>query len=175
MTIQIWICVSNTKPMSMLLDFLYAFPRSGVGKRCGEALFTRLKSFGISSRLLSTTNDGASDANVAARELGRLLREFHGIDILHSSQMLKCMDHTFQLGVKSALEVISPSTMKLRNILVAIRTSKVRRAVFRKYSISMFEGVEQEPPCIDIVTMELHLSDVQTIFEAKKCFDLHHN
>jgi hypothetical protein len=130
-----WICVFNTKPMFMLLDFLYIFLGSGVGKRCGEALFTRLKSFGISSRLLPTTNDGASDANVVARELSRLLREFHGIDILHSSHMLKCMVHTFQLGVKSALEVISPSTMKQRNILVAIRTSKVRRVVFRKYSI----------------------------------------
>jgi hypothetical protein len=42
--------------------------------------------------------------------------------------------------------------MKLRNILVTIRTSKVHRVVFSKYSISMFEGVEQEPPCIDVVT-----------------------
>ena len=147
-----WVCRESAKPMSMLIDFFHVFPGDGVGKRCGQALFMRLKSFGISSHILSVTSDGASDAIVASNELGRLLHDMHGDDILPSSNMLRCMVHVFQLGIKAALEVISPSTMKLRNILVSIRSSKVRRAIFRKYSKSMYEHGEREPPCLDIIT-----------------------
>ena len=138
--------------MSMLLDFFNIFPGDRVGKWCGQALFTRLKSFGISSRLLTITSDGVNDALVASMELGRLLHEFHGVNILPSTNMLRCMVHTFQLGVKAALEVISISTIKLRNILVSIRSCKVRRAIFRKYSRSMYEHGEREPPSIDVIT-----------------------
>ena len=61
------------------------------------------------------------------------------------------MVHVFQLGSKVALSVISPSTMKFTNILLSIRSSKVRRAIFRKYSKSMYEHGEREPPCLDII------------------------
>ena len=57
----------------------------------------------------------------------------------------------FQLGVKSTLEVISPSTEKLRTVLHTIRSSKVRREVFRKYA-KMVEHCEKEPPSLDVVT-----------------------
>ena len=127
------VCIESAKPMSMLFDILSVFPGDGVEKHYGQALFTRLKSFGISSRLFCTTSDGASDPHVASKELGKLLFDLHGIDILPLSHMLRCMVHTFQLGVKSALEVISPSTTKLRSTLVFIRSSKVCRAIFRKY------------------------------------------
>ena len=123
-----------------------------VGKWVGKALFSRLKSFGISSRLLSTTSDGASESLVASKELATLLLRHHGQDILQSSHMLRCMVHTYQLGVKSALEVIAPSTMKLRKTLHSIRKSKVSRAIFKKYSKNMHKNGEQEPPCLDCVT-----------------------
>ena len=61
------------------------------------------------------------------------------------------MVHIYQLGVKAALEVITPSTMKLRKTLHTIRINKVCRAFFRKYSKSM-HGVAQEPPCLDVIT-----------------------
>ena len=109
-----WVCRESAKPMSMLIDFFHVFPGDGVGKRCGQALFMRLKSFGISSHISSITCDGASDAIIASNELGRLLHDMHGDDILPSSNMLRCMVHVFQLGIKVALEVISPSTMKFR-------------------------------------------------------------
>ena len=62
------------------------------------------------------------------------------------------MVHTYQLGVKSALEVITPSTMTLRKTLHSIRTSKVSRAIFKKYSKTMHENGEHEPPCVDCIT-----------------------
>ena len=58
----------------------------------------------------------------------------------------------FNLVLSLHYEFISPSTMKLRNILLSIRSSKVRRAIFRKYSRSMYEHGEREPPCLDIIT-----------------------
>ena len=42
--------------------------------------------------------------------------------------------------------------MKLRRTIHVIRTSKVARAIFKKYSKNMCEGIEQEPPCLDCVT-----------------------
>ena len=80
-----------------------------------------------------------------------LLQDEHGKEILAPSHMLRCMVHTFQLGIKSALEVISPSTEKLRTVLHTIRSSKVRREVFRKYA-RMVEHHEREPPRLDVVT-----------------------
>ena len=38
-----WVDPNTCKLMSMLLDFLNVFPGDGVGLRCGEALFLRLK------------------------------------------------------------------------------------------------------------------------------------
>ena len=75
----------------------------------------------------------------------------HGKVIFAPSHMLRCMVHTFQLGIKSALEIISPSTEKLRTVLQIIRSSKVRREVFRKYA-KMVEHREKEPPRLDVVT-----------------------
>ena len=111
-----------------------------------------LKSFGIYSHLLSKTFDGASDACTASNELGRLLHDMHGNNILPSSSMLICMVHVFQVGIKFALEVISPSTMRLRNTLLSIRSSKFRRAISRKYSRSMYDHGGWEPLCLDIIT-----------------------
>ena len=76
------------------------------------------------------------------KELAKLLHIHHGRDILPSDHMLRCMVHTYQLGVKAALEVITPSIMKLRSVIHAIRTSKVARAIFKKYSKNMREGIE---------------------------------
>ena len=56
-----WVCRESAKPMSMLIDFFPVFASDGVGKRCGQALFMRVKSFGISSHILSITSDGASE------------------------------------------------------------------------------------------------------------------
>ena len=146
-----WVSLESSKPTSVLLDFLDVFPGDGVGKRVRKALFSRLKSFNISSRILSTTSDGASESLVASKELARLLLSHHGQEILQSSHMLRCMVHTYQLGVKSALEAITP-TMKLRKTLHSIRTSKVSRAIFKKYSKTMHENGEHEPPCLDCIT-----------------------
>ena len=78
-----WVCLESAKPMSMLLDFFNIFPGDGVGKRYVQALFTYLKSFGhISFHLLTIRLDGASDALVASKELGRLLHEFQRVNIL---------------------------------------------------------------------------------------------
>ena len=146
-----WACHETTRSRSMLLDFVHVFPGVGSGKRCAHALFCRLGSFNISSRLLATIFDGASDAQMAAKELSMLLQNEHGKEILAPSHMLRCMVHTFQLGIKSALEIISPSTEKLRTMLQTIRSSKVRREVFRKYA-KMVEHREKEPPRLDVVT-----------------------
>ncbi len=146
-----WACHETARSRSMLLDFVHVFPGVGSGKRCAHALFSRLRSFVISSRLLATIFDGASDAQVAAKELSMLLQDEHGKEILAPSHMLRCMVHTFQLGIKAALEVISPSTEKLRTVLHTIRSSKVRREVFRKYA-RMVEHHEREPPRLDVVT-----------------------
>ena len=75
-----------------------------------------------------------SDAQAVVKELSMLLQDEHGKEIFAPSHMLRCMVHTFQLGIKSALEVISPSTEKLRIVLHTIRSSKVRRELFRKYA-----------------------------------------
>ena len=48
------------------------------------------------------------------------------------------------------LEVISPSTKKLRTVLHTIRSSKLQREVFRKYA-RMVEHREREPPRLDVV------------------------
>ena len=146
-----WACPETARSRSMLLDFVHVFPGVGSGKRCAHALFRRLRSFNISSRLLATIFDGASDAQAAAKELSMLLQNEHGKEILAPSHMLRCMVHTFQLGIKSALEVISPSTEKLRTVLSTIRSSKVRREVFRKYA-RLVEHREREPPRLDVVT-----------------------
>ena len=52
----------------MVLDFLDAFPRD-----VRKALFLTLKSFSISSRILPTNFDGASESLVASKELAMLL------------------------------------------------------------------------------------------------------
>ncbi len=147
-----WVDQEKGKPISMLLDFLHVAPGDGVGLRCGEALFKRLRSFDISSRLMCTIADGASDAIVASKELSRLLHEFHGCNILPSSHILRCMVHTFQLATKAALDVMCPTTMKLRKTLKLIRKCKTHRALFKRYSRTMFDKGEREPPCMDAVT-----------------------
>ena len=86
-----WVSPESAKPMSMLLDFLHVFPGEGVGKHCGLALFRRLKSFGLGSRLLCTISDNGSDTIVASKELGKLLYETYSHDILPSSHMLRCI------------------------------------------------------------------------------------
>ena len=146
-----WACHETTRSRSMLLDFVHVFPGAGSVKRCAHALFCRLGSFNISSRLLATIFDGDSDAQMAAKEFSMLLQNEHGKEILAPSHMLRCMVHTFQLGIKSALEIISPSTEKLRTVLQIIRSSKVRREVFRKYA-KMVEHREKETPRLDVVT-----------------------
>ena len=98
----------------MLLDFLDVFSGDGVGKHVGKALFSCLKSFSISSHILSTTFGGASETLVTSKALARLLLSHHGQDILQSPHMLRCILHTYELGVKPTLEVITPCTMKLR-------------------------------------------------------------
>ena len=147
-----WVDQEKGKPISMLLDFLHVAPGDGVGLRCGEALFKRLRSFDISSRLMCTIADGASDAIVASKELSRLLHEFHGCNILPSSHILRCMVHTFQLATKAALDVMCPTTMKLRKTLKSIHKCKTHRALFKRYSRTMFDKGEREPPCMDAVT-----------------------
>ena len=54
--------------------------------------------------------------------------------------------NTFQLGVNTALEHISASTYKLRNLIDFIRSSKVKRAVFKKFARTMYEHGERDPP-----------------------------
>ena len=68
-----WVDLESGKPISLLLDFLDVFPGDGVGKRVGQVLFMRLKSFGISSHLISTTSDGASDALVANKRISQVV------------------------------------------------------------------------------------------------------
>ena len=63
-----WVSLESSKPTSVLLDFLDVFPGDGVGKCVGKALFLRLTSFSISSCILSTTFDGASESLVASKE-----------------------------------------------------------------------------------------------------------
>ena len=76
-----WVSLESSKPISIVLDFLNVFPGEGVGKLCDKALFSCLKSFKISSRLISTKIDGAIDAEAASKELARLLYNHHGIEI----------------------------------------------------------------------------------------------
>ena len=76
-----WVSLESSKPTSVLLDFLDVFPGDGVGKHVGKALFLCLKSFNISSRILSTTSDGASESLVAPKELARILLSHHGEEI----------------------------------------------------------------------------------------------
>ena len=105
-----WVSSESGRQMSMLINFMHVFPGDGVGKRCGEAIFKHLKAFDIGTRLLYTTSDGASDAILASNELGRLLHDAFTVNILPSSHMIRCMVHTFQLGIKAALDVITPKT-----------------------------------------------------------------
>ena len=90
-----WVDLESGKRINLLLYFLDVFPGDGVGKRVGQVLFMRLKSFGFSLHLISTTSDGASDAMVATKELAKLLHIHHGRDILPSDHMLRCMVHTY--------------------------------------------------------------------------------
>ena len=160
-----WVCHETTQSRSMLLDFINVFPSSSAGKRCAHALFRPLRSFGISNRLLATISDGASDAQAASKELSRLLQNEHSKEILAPSHMLRCMVHTFQSGIKSALEVISPSTEKLRTTLITIRSSKLRREVFRKYT-RLVEHRERETPVLDVITRSwnFYLRNVSTCY-----------
>ena len=124
-----WISLEFGKPISVLLDLLDFFPIDGLVWKCiKKALFSCLKSYSISSRLLSTTSGGASESLIASIELARLLLSHHGQDISQSFHMLRCMIHTYQLGIKLKLYATTP-TMKLRRRLRFIHTSKLSRAI----------------------------------------------
>ena len=86
-----WVSLESSKPISIVLDFLNVFPGEGVGKLCDKALFSCLKSFKISSRLIYTRADGAANSQAASKELARFLYNHHGIGILPSRHMLRCM------------------------------------------------------------------------------------
>ena len=105
-----WISSESERQMSMLINFMHLFLGDGVRKCCGEVIFNHLKAFDIGSCLLCTTSDGASDAILASNELGTLLHDAYKVNILPSSHMIRCMVHTFQLGIKAALDVITPKT-----------------------------------------------------------------
>lgn len=155
-----WVDPNSSTPMSMVLDFLNIFIGEGVGICCGEALFLRLKSFAsLSSRFVCTISDGASDAIVDARELDKLLCE------LQSSHILRCIVHTYQLGVKSALEVVLQSnTYKLRKILTSARYTKVKRVMFRRIVVTMPRYSNK---------MEFHFRDVHTGLKTKRYIHLY--
>ena len=57
--------------------FSYKLQVDGVGKLVKLSLFSCLKSFGISSHILSTTSDGASESLGASKELATLLLSHH--------------------------------------------------------------------------------------------------
>ena len=54
-----WVCHETITQISILLDFLNVLQGHGVGRRCGQAIFNRLSSFGISSKLLTTMSIAA--------------------------------------------------------------------------------------------------------------------
>ena len=54
-----WVCHETITQKSILLDFLNVLQGHGVGRRCGQAIFNRLSSFGISSKLLTTMSIAA--------------------------------------------------------------------------------------------------------------------
>jgi hypothetical protein len=112
-----WVHADSGEPVSMLLDLLFQ------PTELSQALFARLRSFGISSRLLALTSSvNAPDNTEASEELARSLRDLHGFDVLRPSHVLRCMAHTFQLGVASAAELISPTSVKLAEMLGSAST-----------------------------------------------------
>ena len=126
-------------------------PGNGVGERVAAELFDFLQTLGrhVLSKLQAIVSDNGSDAIKVANDLRYRIN--NSLDSLKESYLIRCIDHSIQLAVKSALEFIKAANEKLRELCIRIRKSKVKRAAYRK------EAQERrlsslEPPQIDSPT-----------------------
>lgn len=102
-------------------------------------------------KVLSLITDNGSDAVAAMAELRRLINGFLGADQVKEENLMRCADHSIQLGAKKALKKIAPHNVKLRSLIKSIRAGKMRRAYFRAQQRQRNQRA-LEPPVLDSET-----------------------
>ena len=101
----------------------------------------------ICQRLLAIVTDNGADAVAAGKLVARSIFELHSVTVYP----LLCIVHTFELGVKSVFQNLRVMITVIRDVVDFVRSSKVRRAAFRKFCVAAF-GKSYEPPTLDSKT-----------------------
>ena len=148
-----WVDWSSGSLKKLLLHVISPVPGNGVGERVAAELFDFLQTLGrhVLSKLQAIVSDNGSDAIKVPNDLRYRINNSLEMDSLKESYLIRCIDHSIQLAVKSALEFIKAANEKLRELCIRLRKSKVKRAAYRK------EAQERrlsslEPPQIDSPT-----------------------
>jgi len=141
-------CDATTRSLhEIVLDFFSVTPGTGVGARCGTYMTSVVEAFGLSESLLVVVSDNGSDAVAAAKTLSACVDRDESPSVGH----IRCYAHTFQLSITFALDMVKPTTAKLRAGLGLMRTGKARRQAFRDKAQKILK-TPREPPCQDSPT-----------------------
>ena len=110
----------------MLLNVFEPAPGSGVVVRIADAAFAFLRTLGQNaiSELVAIVSDNGSDAKSTCEHLRSLVNMNLGGKSVPKCFLLRCSDHSVQMGVKLAPEHIHPHIEKLRGLIKFIRYSK---------------------------------------------------
>jgi predicted ATPase len=164
-----WTCLESMKLKHMLLHVFCPEGGSGVGRRLGDTIVDYLQSLGDSvlQKLQAVVSDNGADALVAAKRIRERYCEHYDMEGFRDDFLIRCIDHSIQLAVKSALTFIDPINEKLRELLKALKNSKLKRSIFRKEAkLRKFSSVEPPQPDSRTRWGSTHIMHAQSV--AKK-------
>ena len=173
MTTVHWIDISTGTLRCMLLYIFRPDPGTGVSRRLANMVFEFFKSMGDSvlNKLQAVVTDNGSDAIAASKLILDKLNCHFGLEILNEDWIIRCFDHSIQLGVKEALKFINQINDNLRTILMKIRQGKVKRLQYRREAKAR-NASRLEPPHVDSKTRWGSTYDmVRESYEARKIID----
>ena len=148
-----WIDLNDAKLKHMLLFIFDPECGEGVGKRLAREIFDFLFLLNPNSivKLKGISSDNGADAVTAANRLIFLINQHLGFESVPTSHHIRCLDHSVQLGVKEALDFIRAPFENLREGIVSIRSSKVKRMRYRQEA-RLRMCPRTEPPVPDCKT-----------------------
>jgi hypothetical protein len=130
---------------SMVVD-IHHLPHPHDAEHITEAITKTLDEFGLSTKILAITHDNAANVVCAAEMLKHHLARSDQIPV----QSCRCVAHILNLVVESGLDVIKPTTGKVRCIAKKLsKSSKIAQA-FHDYGKTLKEPLRTIP--LDVST-----------------------
>lgn len=155
----------------MIIHIVEPVGGMGLGVRLGKEFFDFFHTLGgrqLLAKFIAVNTDNGPDAIAAAKEFCRLVNHYLEYESLRKSMLLRCCDHSVQLGAREALRYIKSHNEKLRRLIKAIRSSKNRREFFRREQ-EMRQQTATEPPVLDCETRwgSTHQMDTDALKKKK--------